>query len=217
MKRTLITTNDGSHSLFVEQLGETYHSIHGAIIEAQHVYISNGLDFCSKTELSILEMGFGTGLNTFLTLLESEKNNLNIRYTALEAYPVSAEHWQHLNYPKSPEEKNLFEKLHLSPWELPNQITQNFELVKKNCLLQNFTSDDRFDLIYFDAFGFNYQPELWSIEVFENLKKHLKSQGVLVTYACKGEVTRGLKNLGFEVQKISGPPGKRQMTRAILK
>lgn len=215
MQRRIITTKDGSHSILVEELGETYHSVHGALQEAQHVYIKNGLLFCLQPELHILEMGFGTGLNAFLTLKEAIKQNITIHYTGLEAYPVTDEEWKKLNYAANTIDKKYFEELHFAEWNVPVSIHPNFVVKKVQSKLQNFTTDASYQLIYYDAFGFTYQPELWSEEIFRKLYNILSPQGVLVTYACKGEVTRTLKRIGFDVEKLQGPPGKREMTRAF--
>lgn len=215
MKRSIITTKDGSHSILVEELGETYHSVHGALQEAQHVYIQNGLLFCLQPELHILEMGFGTGLNAFLTLKEAERRNIMIHYTSLEAHPVTEEEWEKLNYAANAADKNYFEKLHRAAWNTPVSMHPNFVLEKIHSKIQDFNPGSFYQLVYYDAFGFAYQPELWSEQIFQNIYNILSPQGVLVTYACKGEVTRILKRIGFSVEKLQGPPGKREMTRAV--
>lgn len=221
MKRKIIETEDGSTSFLMEEWGESFHSIHGAIQEAQHVYIENGLRFLFKRNLQsfeILEIGFGTGLNCFMTLIESEKKSKKISYTGIEGFPLIKEEWGLLNYNKFYESKfsDYLNKIHVVEWEKDNIITQNFNLIKHQILFDEINFEKKFDLVYFDAFGFQFQPELWSEAIFKKIKKSLKPDGIIVTYACKGAVNRILKNLDFKVEKLDGPPGKRQMTRATL-
>ncbi len=218
--RKIIETKDGSSSIYVEELGETFHSIHGAIQEAMHVYIHNGLQYCLDNqllEIEILEMGFGTGLNAFLTCLQSINKQVKIHYTAIEAYPIKREEWSQLTYPTTEKELEIFQKLHTAGWNKPVEIHSNFILTKVKSTFEQFESENTFDLIYFDVFGYNYQPHLWSEEIFQKMYNVLKTNGVLVTYACKGVVNRTMKSVGFEVKKLAGPPGKREMTRAEKK
>tara|TARA_B100000809_G_scaffold60809_1_gene57425 strand:- start:5292 stop:5954 length:663 start_codon:yes stop_codon:yes gene_type:complete len=209
-------TEDGSHTLYLEDLDETYHSKHGAIQEALHVFIDAGLKFCNQTNLNILEIGFGTGLNTFLTLQES--NNTIINYTSLEAFPLSNEIISQLNYKKElsldTEGIEHFNKLHKVEWGTYQEITPIFNLNKENVELINYKTTEKFDIIYFDAFGPNVQPEMWGKAIFENMYDILADKGILVTYCAKGSVKRTLKEVGFEVEPLPGPPGKREMTRA---
>jgi tRNA U34 5-methylaminomethyl-2-thiouridine-forming methyltransferase MnmC len=209
-------TADGSHTLYLEDLDETYHSKHGAIQEAMHVFIDAGLKSCNKSNLNILEIGFGTGLNTFLTLQES--TNTIINYTSLEAYPLKDTILSQLNYTK---ELNLdadgiekFNKLHKVEWGTYQEITPTFNLDKEKVELVNYKTTEKFDIIYFDAFGPNVQPEMWEKAIFENMYNVLNENGILVTYCAKGSVKRALKEVGFEVEPLPGPPGKREMTRA---
>lgn len=221
MKRKVIETEDGSTTLLMEDWGESFHSIHGAIQEAQHVYIKNGLRFAfenNSNELNILEIGFGTGLNCFLTLLEAKNFNVTINYHGVEGFPLKENEWKALNYDTF-FDKNYsfnFNDLHQSEWEVEIAINEVFSLTKHELMFEDLNFDSQFDLVYFDAFGYQYQPELWSEEIFTKIKKALKPNGVLVTYACKGVVNRTLKALGFQIEKLEGPPGKREMTRAIL-
>jgi tRNA U34 5-methylaminomethyl-2-thiouridine-forming methyltransferase MnmC len=213
-------TADGSHTLYVPNLDETYHSVHGAIQEAMHVYINAGLNyFNDKKELAILEVGFGTGLNTFLTYREAIKKELNINYSAIEAYPLSIEEISKLNYLQELAadqfEMEVFDKIHKSKWEVSEPISNMFSLRKLNMLLQDFAENNQYDVIYFDAFGPMVQPELWEEVILKNMYNSLKSNGILVTYCAKGSVKRALKQVGFTVENIPGPPGKREMTRAI--
>lgn len=219
LKKELIPTNDGSFTIHLPEWNESYHSKHGAIQEAYHVFIQNGLDFFSdKDKISILEIGFGTGLNAFITLLESKKRNQTIRYTGVEAFPVDGEIYEKLNYPEllnTSEHKDLFIDLHRSEWGKQQEITPTFSLEKIQMKFEEITFENRFDLIYFDAFGFRVQPELWSLDIFGSMFKALKNKGILTTYACRSIITRNLKESGFQVKKVPGPIGKREMTLAF--
>jgi len=217
LKRNIITTADGSKTIQIEDWDEQYHSKHGAIQEAQHVFIKEGLqhffEFNQKKDISILEIGFGTGLNAFLTLLKAE--NYNVDYVGVEAYPVSTDEIKQLNYAEliSIKDKNCFSQLHTVSWEEKHKISPNFKLQKRQQLFSNITDQNKFDLIYFDAFGARVQPELWTKSIFEAMYKALRPNGVLVTYAAIGEVKRNMKELGFTVERLKGPPGKRHMLR----
>ncbi|MCW3070672.1 MAG: SAM-dependent methyltransferase [Bacteroidetes bacterium] len=218
MQRKIITTSDGSHSLYVPELNEHYHSIHGAIQESRHVFIEAGLKQAAKNNsaISVFEVGFGTGLNALLTYLESERLGLKINYTSVEAFPLEEAIFNALNYPQETGEgKQAFELLHSSSWEVKNSISENFSLLKlKTSLLDVILENDQYDLVYFDAFGPLVQPEMWTDEIFSKLYHAMKKGGVLVTYCSKGEVQRAMKRAGFSVEKIPGPPGKREMVRA---
>lgn len=218
MDSQLISTSDGSVTIYLPEWNESYHSKHGAIQEAYHVFIKNGLDFFSdKKEISILEIGFGTGLNTFITLLESEKRKQKINYTAVEYFPVAEEMWAKLNYPElleADEKQNIFLELHRSEWEKPHSFSDFFILEKLEMMFEDIALENRFDLIYFDAFGFRVQPKLWSAEIFERMFIALKNNGILTTYAARGIITRNMKEAGFVVKKTAGPIGKREMTIA---
>ncbi|RYH72331.1 SAM-dependent methyltransferase [Flavobacteriaceae bacterium 144Ye] len=217
MKRKIITTADGSKTIQIEDWNEQYHSVHGAIQEAMHVFILHGF-FCfldSHKPISILEIGFGTGLNAFITLLESEKSNLHINYTGVEAYPVTQEEVDALNYTEQLKTNNtLFSKLHQYDWEVLHHITPKFSLTKQQKFFKEIDAVAEYDLIYFDAFGARVQPELWTEVIFELMYKALKPKGVLVTYSAKGSVRRAMQAVGFSVEKLPGPPGKREMLRA---
>ena len=219
LKRELLQTNDGSLTIHLPEWNESYHSKHGAIQEAYHVFIKNGLDFfLGRNEISILEIGFGTGLNAFITLLESEKRNQKINYTGIEAFPVSAEIYKKLNYHEylnTLDNKDLFIALHRSEWNKKQEIISTFSLEKIQMKFEEIMFKNKFDLIYFDAFGFRVQPELWSLNIFQRMFEALKNEGILTTYACRGVVTKNLKESGFEVKKVSGPIGKREMTLAF--
>ena len=217
--RKIILTNDGTHSLLHSELNEQYHSKHGALAESRHVFIQEGFHKIrfNKSEISILEIGLGTGLNAYLTLLENRNQPLNIRYTALEVFPITQEEAAQLNYPQlivQQAQDPLFTAIHSSKWEVPEQLEPNFCLLKRKVDLLEFKSDEQLDLIYFDAFSPGSQPELWTEAVFAKLFQLLNHGGLLVTYCAKGEVKRNLKKVGFDVKAVAGPPGKREMTSA---
>jgi tRNA U34 5-methylaminomethyl-2-thiouridine-forming methyltransferase MnmC len=212
----IITTEDGSHSLLNEALDETYHSRHGAVQESEYVFIQKGLNFIldsDKDTVSILEIGFGTGLNALLTANISEQREIKIAYSTLETHPIPEEIWSTLNYST---DKFLFEKIHTSVWNEWVAITSHFKLLKREESLQTVDlSSQQFDLIYFDAFAPNKQPEMWEHALLEKISKSMKSGAVFVTYCAKGQLKRDLKSLGLVVESLPGPPGKREMVRAI--
>ena len=221
MKRKIITTSDGSKTIHIEEWNEQYHSKHGAINEAKHVFIETGLKHINKiTEqnqpISILEVGFGTGLNAFLTLIEAESLKRNINYVGVEAYPVDSKELELLNYPEmiSDQYKNEFLKLHNVSWDIENEITSRFTLTKQQKYFDSITDVNAYDLIYFDAFGARVQPELWTEHIFKLMYHALLHNGVLVTYSAKGSVRRAMQSVGFTVERLPGPPGKREMLRA---
>ena len=216
MKRNIIITADGSKTIQIEDWNEQYHSIHGAVQEAQHVFIKHGLHTLNLKNIHILEVGFGTGLNAFITLLEAEKGQLQINYTGVEAYPVLKKELEELNYPailNATSRTDDFWKLHLTDWNTPIQITENFTLTKQQKFFDDINDLDNYHLIYFDAFGARVQPELWDEVMFKRMYKALKYNGILVTYAAKGSVRRAMQAAGFLVEKLPGPPGKREMLR----
>lgn len=221
MKREIIKTADGSATIFLPEWNEHYHSKHGAVQEALHVFIKTGFDhFCSKNnpeEISLLEVGFGTGLNALLTYFETAKNEVKVKYSGVEAYPVLAEELGALNYAENIPAENaleVFEKLHAVAWEERSEISAFFSLQKQKKFFREISAESEFDLIYFDAFGPRVQPDLWSEEVFKNMYRSLKNMGVLVTYSAKGDVRRAMLAAGFKVERLPGPPGKREMLRA---
>ena len=219
MKRTLFKTGDGSYTLHIPEWDEQYHSKHGAIAEALHVFIKEGLyHWFSKnkeTEVSILEIGFGTGLNAFLTFLETEKNTFRVNYTGVEAYPLEIDEIAKLNYTSLLKASaEVFLKMHHSAWEEVSSISENFQLTKQQKFFSEITSESFFNLIYFDAFGIRVQPELWTEEIFKKMYTALKPHGVLVTYAANGNARRAMQAVGFNVERLSGPPGKKEMLRA---
>jgi tRNA U34 5-methylaminomethyl-2-thiouridine-forming methyltransferase MnmC len=217
LKREILRTNDGSTTIHLPEWDECYHSKHGAIQEAQHVFIKNGLSLFPNKSVAILEIGFGTGLNAFITFLEAEKMNQTIEYVGVEGYPVAPDEVLAMNYVAELNAENqqvIFEKMHESNWEEKIVLNPNFSLTKRKQFFDEITDLEQFDLIYFDAFGYRVQPELWSTAIFEKMYKALKKQGVLVTYAARGVVKRSMIEVGFTVEKLAGPPGKREMFRA---
>jgi tRNA U34 5-methylaminomethyl-2-thiouridine-forming methyltransferase MnmC len=217
LQREIITTSDGSTTIRISDWDECYHSKHGAIVEAYHVFIKNGLTLFGESSVSIMEIGFGTGLNAFITFLESQKKNQHIAYTGVEAYPVSAEEVAAMNYVSelhATEYAATFDLVHATNWNIPEAITPQFFLTKRQQFFDQIEDEQAFDLIYFDAFGYRVQPELWSTEIFRRMYKALKPNGVLVTYAARGVVKRSMIEVGFSVEKLDGPPGKREMFRA---
>ncbi|GGI58145.1 tRNA (5-methylaminomethyl-2-thiouridine)(34)-methyltransferase MnmD [Winogradskyella haliclonae] len=222
MQRKIITTGDGSKTIHIEEWNEQYHSVHGAINEANHVYLKHGLLFflsqiSKNREVSILEIGFGTGLNAFLTLIEAEKRQQKINYTGVEAYPVKQEEIEILNYPEliSTKYKEEFYTIHDSTWEEQVKISKNFSIIKEQKLFEHIADNSKYDIVYFDAFGARVQPELWTETIFRIMYKAMKSNAVLVTYSAKGSVKRALKSVGFEIERLEGPPNKRHMLRAV--
>lgn len=227
MKRKIITTADGSKTIQIEDWDEQYHSKHGALQEAQYVFVKQGLQHFVNAQtnnewdrkLAVLEMGFGTGLNALLTAVASEKLNLNIHYVGVEAYPVSTPEIEQLDYAKlvGKTDEELFQDMHKHDWEVFHEITPAFNLQKRQQFFNNITDINAFNIIYFDAFGARVQPELWTPEIFSKMYDALKPGGVLVTYAAIGKVKRAMKDLGLAVERLEGPPGKRHMLRATKK
>jgi len=225
VKRNILTTADGSKTIQIEEWNEQYHSMYGAIQEAEHVFIKHGLLFLAgdvtlsfSKSLSVLEIGFGTGLNAFLTLLKAEDLKLNIHYTGVEAYPVSHEEVRQLNYVEQLSAEafqSAFNTLHDCSWEKEHAITPNFHLTKLRKDFRAISAVETFDLIYFDAFSPRVQPELWTETQFKIMFNALRTNRVLVTYSAKGDVRRAMQASGFSVEKLPGPPGKREMIRAI--
>jgi tRNA U34 5-methylaminomethyl-2-thiouridine-forming methyltransferase MnmC len=218
LKREIIVTSDGSTSIHLPDWNESYHSKHGAIQEAQHVFIKNGLSLFKGQSVSILEIGFGTGLNAFITFLESQLSNQMVDYVGVEGFPISSQEVLQMNYVNQLNATNfkpVFELFHLSKWEENVTISNHFRLTKRKQLFTEIDDINQFDLIYFDAFGFRVQPELWSVEIFTKMYTALKSGGILVTYACRGHIKRAMMEAGFQIEKLAGPPGKREMLRGI--
>ncbi|MDD7884962.1 tRNA (5-methylaminomethyl-2-thiouridine)(34)-methyltransferase MnmD [Flavivirga sp. 57AJ16] len=233
MKREIVITADGSSTIHLPDWNEQYHSKHGAIQEAYHVFIKQGLHhFChseplckaeskhisgSHKNISLLEIGFGTGLNAFITLLEAENLKVNIDYFGVEGYPVLMDEINQLNYPTELNVENkasLFKKLHEVSWEEKHIVSENFSIEKQHRFFSEIKEEDIYNIIYFDAFGARVQPELWTEPIFLKMYHALKAGGVLVTYSAKGSVRRAMEAVGFVVERLPGPPGKREMLRA---
>ena len=215
----MIVTADGSHSLLNTALDETYHSRHGAVQESVYVFIEKGLEhWLSQTgsrSVSILEIGFGTGLNALLTAQYSKDHSVSIDYTSLEAFPVEEEIWGQLNYTDSAESVALFQKLHQAEWNKQTDVEGGFKLTKLHQTLQQVElRDEAFDLIYYDAFAPNKQPEMWNYEMLEKVVMSMSKRSVFVTYCAKGQLKRDLRALGLDVETLDGPPGKKEMVRA---
>jgi tRNA U34 5-methylaminomethyl-2-thiouridine-forming methyltransferase MnmC len=217
VKREIIKTLDGSTTIRLPEWDECYHSKHGAIQEAKHVFIKNGLSLF-ENPVTILEIGFGTGLNAFITFLESVRKEQIIDYVGVEAYPVEGDEILEMNYAEeldALEFHKIFEKMHKEKWGERLEISSRFSLTKRKQFFHEINDFEIFDLIYFDAFGYRVQPELWSTEIFQKMYNSLKPGGVLVTYAARGVVKRSMIAVGFTVEKLAGPPGKREMFRAV--
>lgn len=217
MERKLKMTEDGSHTMFVYGLEEPYHSTHGALQESMHVFITQGLQTVSEPSVRILEVGFGTGLNALLTLTESIRLKLNIYYHAVEKFPLTESEYNLLNYEKviTPSPKGILHRMHSCPWGEEVIISDRFTLYKEEADFRHMNPQKNINLVYFDAFSPDKQPELWTNDVFAAIEKVALQGTILVTYSSKGIVRRTLTSCGFDVQKVSGPPGKREMIRAI--
>lgn len=220
MKREIVQTLDGSTTIHLPEWNENYHSKHGAIQEAKHVFIKNGFDQFNQSEIAILEIGFGTGLNTFITFLEAKKLATKVNYVGVEAYPVAFDEIVQMNYVRELEATDFesdFKEMHESEWNTNIAISAAFYLTKRQQFFDEINDKETFDLIYFDAFGYRVQPELWSTAIFQKMYDALKPGGKLVTYAARGVVKRSMIEVGFTVEKLAGPPGKREMFRASKK
>lgn len=210
-------TADGSQTLFVPELNEHYHSVKGALTESEHIFIQMGLKHSSVEAPHVLEIGFGTGLNAFLTLLTADTDQRNIHYTTLERYPVTPALIEQLTYPEliCPERKDDFQALHQAAWNTDVQLTPYFTLHKVETDFTSYTFPATYDVIYFDAFAPEKQPEMWTQSLFDTLYQQLNPQGILTTYCAKGAVRRMLQAAGFMVERLPGPPGgKREILRA---
>jgi len=212
----IITTTDNSNSLYSDIFKEHYHSTHGAINESKHIYIDSGLIYLKLKTINIFEVGFGTGLNAFLSYIEGKQHRLKINYTSIEKFPINKKTAQKLNYAKIllPKQQDLFMKLHESDWNKKVQIDDTFTLTKIHSDLKDYLFTDDFDLVYFDAFSPETQPELWSKDIFQKIYDALNRDGILTTYSSKGIVKNNLREAGFNVERLKGPIGKRHILRA---
>jgi tRNA U34 5-methylaminomethyl-2-thiouridine-forming methyltransferase MnmC len=191
--------------------------MHGAIQESEYIFIKKGLKHLSAKHISILEIGFGTGLNAFLSLLYAIEAKIELQYDTIEKFPLAQFEWGKLNYAsiKSKEHAAELNWLHETPWEQRNVLNQYFSLRKYNDDIRKMILPDQYDLIYFDAFAPEVQPELWTRDVFSKIHAAMKPFSALLTYSSKGLIRRLLEEIGFKVERLPGPPGKRQIMRAI--
>jgi tRNA U34 5-methylaminomethyl-2-thiouridine-forming methyltransferase MnmC len=213
----LVITSDGSHTIYVPELDEHYHSIHGAVQESEHIFIRSGFDFCQANPLHIFEVGFGTGLNALLTAIKAEQGTREVIYTSIEKYPLEEYISGQLNHYNFAGERGraISSLISSAPWGTMNSICRNFRLMK---IAGDITKEEvkgKFDLVYFDAFGPEKQPDMWTLWIFEKISMITEKNGILVTYSSKGDVKRNLRSAGFRVTRLPGPPGKREITRAI--
>lgn len=210
-------TEDGSHTIYLPEIDEHYHSVYGAIQESLHIYIGEGLFQTTKNELNILEIGFGTGLNAYLTYCYAKKMNKSVKYFCLEKYPLSEVEYLQLNYPDTifPEFSFVFMQIHQAEWNSLAVISPEFKLQKihDDLLTFQFNSVPQFDLVYYDAFAPGKQPEMWTDDILHKVSATVKKDGILVTYCAKGSVRRALASAGFHMERISGPIGKKEILR----
>ena len=212
----IVRTEDGSDTLYVREMDEHYHSIHGAKQESEHIFIKCGYDYFTGNNIRIFEAGFGTGLNAILTLIKNQENR-KVSYTTIENRPLPSELVAKLNYPDliPPEFRECFREIHSCGWGSVNKITEKFSLLKIREDLTTCKLTGEYDLIYFDAFGPDKQPEMWTDEIFRKISSVTVRDGIIVTYSAKGKVRRSLCRNGFNVTLLPGPPGKRQMIRGV--
>jgi len=217
MDKEFVITEDGSHTIYLPEMDEHYHSTHGAIQESLHIYINQGLLQVAKQEISILEIGFGTGLNAYLTYAYSENKKLKINYFSIEKFPLGETDYLKLNYPKNifPEYSAVFEKIHRSGWNKIVEISPEFSLQKVHADLLSFEFNQlpQFDLVYYDAFAPGKQPEMWTDKIIQKVSASVKKDGILVTYCAKGSVRRAFSAAGFQMDRIPGPTGKKEILR----
>lgn len=213
---SIIKTNDGSNTLFSNTFGDQYHSTFGALQESRFVYIQTGLNYCEHNSIKIFEVGFGTGLNAILTYIEGFNKKINIEYHTIELFPIDIETINQLNYFKffSNDQKSIYKKLHDCKWSRKIKISENFTFRKVKYDFNKYIFTEMYDLIYFDAFAPEKQPNMWSGENFAKLFDILNNNGILVTYSSKGIVKNNLRNAGFKVTRLEGPKGKRHILRA---
>lgn len=217
MQKEFLITEDGSHTIYLPEIDEHYHSVHGAIQESMHVYIQSGLFQTTKKEISILEIGFGTGLNAYLTYCYADQMKIKVNYFSLEKYPLNESEYMRLNYADTvfSEFAFVFENMHRLEWNSLLAISPSFNLHKIHADLLNFQFDPvpAFDLVYYDAFAPGKQPEMWSDEVLHKVAASVIAEGIIVTYCAKGTVRRALAVSGFEMERITGPIGKKEILR----
>lgn len=216
-------TADGSSTLYLPEMEEHYHSVNGAVQESQHVYIAAGLQhFLAQNTTSaalpihLLELGFGTGLNAFLAALHVEEKQIPLIYTSLEKFPLPEEITSQLNYGEisAVENPGLFQSIHSADWELPVCLTSFFSLHKVRTDFNHYSFPGKYDVVFYDAFAPDKQDEVWNQALFDKLFSSMNTGGVLTTYCAKGAIRRMMQQAGFSVERIPGPPGKREMLRA---
>jgi tRNA U34 5-methylaminomethyl-2-thiouridine-forming methyltransferase MnmC len=217
MEKVFMITEDGSQTIYLPEMDEHYHSVHGAIQESLHIYIEQGLLQTTKTELSVLEIGFGTGLNAYLTYCYAQKKSMSIHYSSLEKYPLNEVEFSQLNYPDNafPEYSLIFKHIHKIEWNEKTEISKGFEFEKihADLLTYQFDAEPQFDLVYYDAFAPGKQPEMWTEQILHKVAATVKPDGILVTYCAKGSVRRALSEAGFTMERIPGPTGKKEILR----
>lgn len=220
-QKKIITSDDGSHTIELIGQNEQYHSTHGAIQESNHVYIKHGLERMASEDkvLHILEVGMGTGLNVLLTWIYAKKHNCPIVYHAIEAFPVEEDIWTQLNYAShlhNNAAKDIYRKIHSSSWGESINLDNNFSFIKYEETIQHTKlPKDYFNVVYFDAFNPDLEPDLWTEKIFEDIYSSMSQDSVLSTYSTKGVVKRALMRCGFKIEKKPGPPGKREILNAI--
>lgn len=210
----LIQTDDGSHTIYLPQLDETYHSTFGAIQESEHVFINAALGQCPKQTIELLEIGFGTGLNAYLTMLYAERNNIKINYHTVELFPINRPMAEKLNFTSHLKDNHDFIAIHSATWEKNVNITSNFVITKHKADFIRMDYLPQYDVCYFDAFSPDKQPDMWQLSRFELLYSYANHSAILTTYCAKGEVRRNMLRAGFVVERLPGPKGKREILRA---
>jgi tRNA U34 5-methylaminomethyl-2-thiouridine-forming methyltransferase MnmC len=217
MERKLIKTEDGSHTIYVPELGEHYHSIHGAVTESTVIYIDAAFRFSGKNPVRVLEFGMGTGMNVLLTCLSAEREHREVYYHTIEKYPVTAAEYQLLNLSDLTHcrDPRTFTRIHEAPWNTCSRLSETFTIFKEQCDFREATPVGTYDVIYFDAFAPEVQPALWSEAMFRKVYSLCSPGAVLTTYSSKGTVRRHLLSAGFSIEKLLGPPGKREFIRAV--
>ena len=213
---SIIKTNDGSNSIYSNIFNDQYHSLHGAFQESEHIYIQTGFNYCKQNPIKIFEVGFGTGLNTILTIREGLKRNIRIEYHTIELFPLGLNLINQLNYSEflSPDLNVFYNQLHECKWNEEIEITKKFIFRKIKSDFHNYSFDKKFDLIYFDAFASEKQPTMWTTKIFTKIYNCLNQEGILTTYSSKGIVKNNLRDVGFYVKRLAGPKGKRHILRA---
>lgn len=218
-KVEIFETRDGSHSLLLPEMNETYHSTHGAVTESLYVFIDKGLRYLLEEqptlkEVNILEVGFGTGLNAWLTAVEAAKLGIKVNFVTLEKFPLEKEIWSQLNYAQSESDQKLYKSVHEVNWNCVEEVSQNFSIQKLETDIFEYSPEEgTFDLIYFDAFAPSKQPEMWQPEILQKMYNVLKTSGIFATYCAQGQFKRDFKAAGFISEELPGPPGKKEMTR----